>query len=42
MKEILFSMVLMVVIALGAAYTLEALDWSATRTYTSNKGNVRI
>lgn len=42
MKEILLAFVLMVVIAVGAAYSLEAMDWSAAKTYTTDKGNVRI
>jgi len=42
MKEIVFSVVLMVGIAVGAAYALEVLDWSAANTYTTKQGNVRI
>jgi hypothetical protein len=42
MKEIVLGVVLMVGIAVAAAYALEALDWSATKTYTTKQGNVRI
>jgi hypothetical protein len=42
MKEIVLSLVLVVGIAVGAAYALEALDWSAASTYTTKQGNVRI
>lgn len=42
MKEIVLSVVLVVGISVGAAYALEALDWSAARTYTTQQGNVRI
>lgn len=42
MKEIFVSLVLVVAIAVGSAYTLKALDWSSANTYTSHKGSVRL
>ena len=42
MKEIVISLVLMVVIAVGAAFTLGAMDWSAKRVFTTERGNVRL
>ena len=42
MREILLSVVLMVVIGVVAAYGLEAMDWSAQSKYTTQSGNVRV
>jgi hypothetical protein len=42
MKEILASFVLTIAIAVGAAYVLKAMDWSSARTYTSQRGDVRL
>jgi uncharacterized protein YxeA len=42
MKEILFSLVLVVAIAVGSAYVLKVMDWSSANTYTSDKGSVRL
>ena len=42
MKEILLSIVLMIVIGIGAAYGLQAIDWSAQSKFTSDRGSVRV
>ena len=36
MKEIIISIVAIVVIAIAAHFGLEAMDWSAASTYASN------
>lgn len=42
MKEILFSIILMVAISVGAAYALKAMDWTSAKTFTSQRGDVRL
>lgn len=42
MKEIVLSIVLIVVIGVAAAYGLKAMDWSAQSKFTSERGNVRV
>ena len=42
MKEIWLSLVLIVVIGIGAAYGLQAMNWTAEAKFTSERGNVRI
>ena len=42
MKEIVLGFVLIVVIAVAAAFGLEALNWTAESKFTSEQGNVRI
>lgn len=42
MKEIVIGLVVMVVIAAGAAFALQAMDWSSARVFTTDRGNVRL
>jgi len=42
MKEILLSIVLIVVIGIAAAYGLQAMNWSSEAKLTSERGNVRV
>ena len=42
MKEIVLSIVLIAVIGVGAAYGLQAMNWTAETKFTSGQGNVRV
>ncbi len=42
MREIFLSIVVMVAIAFAAAFSLEALNWSAEKKFSSEQGNVRV
>ena len=42
MKAFIISIVLLVVVSIGAAYALDTLDWSSANQSKTDRGNVRL